>query len=336
MGTDLVAIDRELTTRLPIFAQVLPKNVTPQRLARTVVMSCERLPQLLDCSMPSLMSAAMTAAVLGLECDGVTGQAYIIPFKQRATLVIGYKGYNTLGARSGYTITGSVVREGDLFEYELGSQGFVRHRPLLTGIKDRHIIGAWANAGSKGRPGIVAVMGIEELIAVKERSPGASKSDSPWRDPAIGFPAMCEKTVKRRLARSMPLSVMQIADAYETQLDLGRSAYIEPDGIKVVGEGSLAETAEGPIQRETIRDTQPDDIMSPVNPKAPRFPKDFAKLKDFYAYSQEYLRTATPEQALSWKSFYGDKLDDMANSQREDVRATFDELDAAYKKKVSQ
>ena len=42
-----------------------------------------------------------------LEVDGVTGQAFLIPFKGRAQLVIGYKGFNTLAARSGLTVTGA-------------------------------------------------------------------------------------------------------------------------------------------------------------------------------------------------------------------------------------
>jgi phage RecT family recombinase len=68
-----------------------------------------------------LFNSAMSAAVLGLEVDGVTGQAYLIPFAGKAQLVIGYKGFNTLAARSGITITGAVVREGDEFDFELGS-----------------------------------------------------------------------------------------------------------------------------------------------------------------------------------------------------------------------
>jgi RecT family len=32
----------------------------------------------------------MSAACLGLEVDGVTGQAYLLPFKGKAQLVIGY------------------------------------------------------------------------------------------------------------------------------------------------------------------------------------------------------------------------------------------------------
>jgi len=135
---------------------------------RTVIMSIERLPELLNCSPQSIMNAATTAAVLGLECDGVTGQGFLIPYKGVATFQIGYKGYNTLAARAGYTINGGVVREGDEFDFQLGTGGFVRHKPLLNGNK-RRIVAAWSTAESNGRPSIVVVMSIEDVDAIKAR-----------------------------------------------------------------------------------------------------------------------------------------------------------------------
>jgi len=61
-----------------------------------------------------------------------------------------------MAARSGITITGGVVREGDLFEYELGWAAFVRHVPKL-GSKGR-IVGAYASATAKDRPAVVSVL----------------------------------------------------------------------------------------------------------------------------------------------------------------------------------
>ncbi|MEO6382014.1 MAG: recombinase RecT [Nitrobacter sp.] len=219
----------------PRFEQVLDGTMKVERLMRTIVLSVERLPKLLDCTRQSLFNAAMSAAVLGLEVDGVTGQAYLIPFKGSAQLVIGYKGFNTLAARSGITITGAVVREGDEFDYELGSAAYVRHKPKTGPTKDRRIIAAWACAQSMTRPAVISVMNIDELMAVKTKSPGGARSDSPWNDPNIGFPAMCEKTVKRRLSRSMPLNVMQLAARMDEAVDeQGKTAWISPDKTIVV------------------------------------------------------------------------------------------------------
>lgn len=241
VASELVALEQQLQPLAPHFAQVLGKTMPVERLMRTIMISVERLPQLLQCDRQSIFNAAMSAACLGLEVDGVTGQAYLIPFKGRAQLVIGYKGFNTLAARSGITITGAVVREGDEFDYQLGSAAYVRHKP--KGSK-RPITHAWACAQSMNRPAVVEVLTIDELMEVKARSPGAKRSDSPWNDHVIGFPAMCQKTAKRRLARAMPLNIMQQAARMDEAVDeQGKPTWISPDkGVVIDGEFNDAPT----------------------------------------------------------------------------------------------
>lgn len=251
MSNDLVVFENMLTAVKPQFADVLGGRMPPERLIRTVMLSVGRLPALLDCNRQSLMNAAMTAGVLGLECDGVTGQFYILPFKAVAQPVIGFKGYNTIAARAGLTITGDVVREGDEFDYAKGTKAFVYHKPSLTA--GGRIIAAWSQAESKDRPPIVEILGIEELLAVKGRSPGAKRSDSPWNDERIGFPAMCAKTAKRRLARSTPMNwaapeFQYAASMEEAFEERGRPSYIAP-GKGVIVDGEVIAT------RSTADDT---------------------------------------------------------------------------------
>jgi recombination protein RecT len=258
----LVIFERQLAPLAPRFAEVLGNTMPVARLMRTLKISVERLPKLLECDRQSLFNAAMSAACLGLEVDGVTGQAYVMPFKNKAQLVIGYKGYVTMAARSGITMTGSVVRDGDEFDYELGSNAFVRHKPAL-GNRGR-IIASWAVGAAIGRPAIISVLGIDDLLAIKAKSPGARKSDSPWNDPAIGFPAMCEKSGKRRLSRSLPLNVMTLGarmdEAHEEQ---GKHAWISPDkGVIIdgeVGEVFPPQNKETPTASQLIGDD--DEIM---------------------------------------------------------------------------
>lgn len=253
MANNLAILETQLAPLAPRFTEALAGMMPVERLTRTIVVSCERLPKLLECDRQSLFNAAMSAACLGLEVDGVTGQAYLIPFKGKAQLVIGYKGMNTLAARSGITIAGAVVRDGDEFEYELGSKPFVRHVPKL-GNKGR-IIGAWATATANARPPVVNVMGIDDLMAVKAKSPGASFRDSPWNDPNIGFPAMCEKTVKRRLSRSLPLNVMQLAARLDEAVDeQGKPAHITADR-NIIIDGEFAEASPTPTA---------DDLTTPA------------------------------------------------------------------------
>src|ERR1700730_436240 len=137
MSNDLAILESQLRPLAPKFSQVLATVMPVERFTRTLIVSCEREPKLLQADRQSLFNAAMTGAVLGLEADGATGQFFLLPFKVRkrdmivVQPVIGYKGYSTLGARSGLTISGGVVREGDEFEYEEGSHAFLRHKRKL-------------------------------------------------------------------------------------------------------------------------------------------------------------------------------------------------------------
>lgn len=221
------------------------------RLIQSVLISVERTPKLLECSRDSIMRTAMSAACLALPIDGVTGQSFMIPFAGKAQLIIGYKGYNSLAARADLTVSGEVIREGDDIDYDIG-EGWVRHKPDLLAGPNRRIVGAWAKAAHLHRPPIVAVLPIDEILQIKQRAPGARKSDSPWNDSnGPGYAAMCAKTAKRRLARSIPMApgpsaqyhwAARMDEAHEEQ---GLHAYVMPErGVEIEGEAQRIGTWE--------------------------------------------------------------------------------------------
>lgn len=231
-------ISSEITAALP---QGPHTGLTAARLVLSIVQAGERNRQLYQADPQSLQLAVLSMATLGLEADGVTGQGYLLPFRNRregrctVQPVPGYKGYNTLAARNGFSIAGSIVREGDRFEFELGTSPRVVHVPKMR--NRAQIIAAYAIAARPGYAPIVEVLDIDELDAVRAKSPGARKGDSPWNDPNVGLPAMYGKTVKRRLARSMPTGWVPIAHALESQWEIGRQARVvrdEADGSPIV------------------------------------------------------------------------------------------------------
>lgn len=273
MATDLAIYERALAPQLPVFAELLgPVGMRPERLIRTVMISVERTPKLRECSMESIVMGATTFAVLGLEVDGVTGQGYLVPFASRAQPLVGYKGYNTLAHRAGITITGAVIREGDEFDYQLGTGAFIHHKPRLNGGTDRSIVAAWATATAPGKSPVVSLLDREQLMAIKAKSPGARKSDSPWNDPTIGFPAMCEKSAKRRLARSLPLVSYQQAAAVETHFEeLGRPSYLRADGNLVGGSEPIDVTAEDLEDRLASIPSYPMTVFAKGGERTDRF-----------------------------------------------------------------
>jgi recombination protein RecT len=241
MGNELVIIERQLEAIRPRIEAALGGIMPANRLEQTILVSCERTPALLACTPQSILNAAMTFAVLGLPVDGATGQGFMIPFKRQAQAVIGYRGYNTLGARAGLTITAGTVREDDEFDFELGSHAYLRHRPKL-GSRSRSTA-FWSCATASDRPPIIVVLSMDAVMRIKASSAAVkSERPTPWNDPEIGFPAMGEKSARRRLARSTPLRIdqpqFQLAAAMEEAVDeRGKLAWVTPShGVVVEGE----------------------------------------------------------------------------------------------------
>lgn len=283
MANELMIIERQLQAVEPQLHRALSGAMPTPRLIQLLLTACERSYKLMLCNPQSIMNCAITSATLGLEPDGVTGQFFLLPFKLKGNMTaqscIGYKGYNTLAARKGsdMTITGKVVREGDGFEYKLGTKAFVDHTPKLNN-KGR-IVAAWAVAECLTRPPIITVLSIDEIMAVKAKSPGAKDGDSfsPWNDELIGFPAMAAKTAKRRLASSTPLitaapQFMLAARMEEAFDEQGKPAWITPDrGVTVEGEAqpfATYEANETPTASALIGQPSPRTAVTPAADRA--------------------------------------------------------------------
>jgi recombination protein RecT len=259
--SELVVFQKQLDPLAPMLERALAgSNVRVERFVQSVLVSVERLPVLLECNRQSLFNAAMSAACLALPVDGVTGQSFIVPFKGKAQLIIGFMGYNTLGARGSYAIVGDVVREGDVFEIDKPN-GVVIHR-AIPNSKGR-IIAAWARARSIHLPAIAEVVYLDELLATRQRSPAAKRTDSPWNDTDIGWPAMCGKTAKRRLKRSMPLGELpqfsMAAAMDEAVEERGLHAWITPDrGVVLEAETIEREEQPPPSATDLVKGTLDD------------------------------------------------------------------------------
>lgn len=273
MAQELAVIERQLQPLMPRFDALLRGSIMDAKsLIQMVLVAVERAPRVAECTPQSIINATNTAAVLHLPIDGATGQFFLLPFRDRgkgvtiAQPAIGYRGFNTIAARGGLTINGGVVREGDLeWDYREGTGGFVRHKKRLDN-KGR-IIAAWAVAESKDRPNAVSVLGIGEIEGVMARSPAVrGGAETPWNDPIIGFPAMSEKTAKRRLSRSIPwqidegrfLTAARVEEAFDEQ---GRYSYARGPGDVVV-EGPVAASEDNATPAASA-------LMAPMAPEDP-------------------------------------------------------------------
>jgi recombination protein RecT len=202
-------------------ADVATNKLTPERIAKMVLMASTRQPELLNCTMESILKAAMTSADLGLDCSGVLGRAYLVPYGREATFITGYLGYIELAYRSGQieSIQAEVVYKQDYFKYEKGLTNTLEHIPNDDHDElDADIIGAYVIA--KFRPSGHNIVWMKRKKIEKVRDEYA-KTKKVWN---AHFAEMCKKTVCRAAQKYWPLSVeIQVAIAAAEQAEFGEA-----------------------------------------------------------------------------------------------------------------
>lgn len=113
----------------------LPSQLKPERMARLVLTAFGTNPKLFQCDPTTIAGSVMNACQLGLE-PNVNGQGFLVPYFNtkrgimECQFIPGWKGLVDLANRSGRCVvwTGAAFA-GDEFDYSLGSDPFVRHRP---------------------------------------------------------------------------------------------------------------------------------------------------------------------------------------------------------------
>lgn len=253
----------------PQLEMALPRHVKADRLARVVLTSVQKVPDLLDCTRESLLGCIMTAAQLGLEPDGTLGHAYLIPFNDRragvkiCTLIIGYKGLLKLARQSGEisSISAHVVRAGDKFSFRFGLQEKLQHTPQAPPAdaeatwKPGPVIAVYAVAVLKDGTRQFDVMYRYEVEAIRARS--KSGNNGPW---VTDWDEMAKKTVLRRLSKLLPASVeLQTAVALDERADAGvsqeLSAAVDVSAVESGGDAALPAVEPEPTKLDALAAT---------------------------------------------------------------------------------
>jgi recombination protein RecT len=202
--------------------KALPEHMRPERLCRIALTNVRMNPELGKCTPASFLGALFTAAQIGIE--PVAGRAYILPFNnnrkqpdgswrsvKEAQFILGYKGVAELFYRheKAVELSWSEVCENDEFEYQYGTDAFLKHKPAprLRGPVIAYYVVAKLQNG--GKP--FMVMSKEDCMEHgRKHSKTYDKKTmefyaaSPW---STSPDAMCLKTVLIQLAKLLPLSV---------------------------------------------------------------------------------------------------------------------------------
>lgn len=197
--TEIEVVRHELTAMTPQFKSALPKHVDPAKFVRVLMTAVQMTPALLNADRRSLYASAMRASQMGLLPDGREGA--IVTFKDQAQFMPMVAGIMKLVRNSGEISTWSVqaVFENDDFEYELGDNEHITHKPARSARGP--IIGAYSIVTMKDGEKSREYMGIDEINAIRARS--RSGGSGPW---ATDFAEMSKKTVVRRHSKRLPMS----------------------------------------------------------------------------------------------------------------------------------
>lgn len=212
-------------------SRALPTHMKSERLVRIALTCIRTTPKLGLCTPASFLGALFTAAQLGVE--PIAGRAYLIPFnnsfkgddgkwgkRMEAQFVLGYKGVVDLFYRHAKStvLRWDIVKENDTWDYENGSNAFIRHKHAAT--NRGKTIAFWVLAQLANGGQTFQVMNYDECMAhgkqhsktfiTKAWDNGKLKDVDPHFDPespwATDEDSMCLKTTLLQLSKILPLS----------------------------------------------------------------------------------------------------------------------------------
>ncbi len=162
-------------------------------------LSDSRNSRLLQCTPNSFLSALKKAAVEGLTLNE---HFYLVPFGDRATYMISYKGIIELYSRQGIIIRPYLVYQGDVFRLQYGLSPDLHHIPTFQDPDESYtsVTHAYAVAHMAGKDPIFTVLSKKQL----DKKRLSSKSQKFW----VEYPhQMALKSAVRELTKYLPKSI---------------------------------------------------------------------------------------------------------------------------------
>ena len=202
--------------------KALPEHLNPERMVRIALTCLRTNAELTKCTQESFLGALFTAAQIGIEPVG--GRAYLLPFNnsrkkadgswhtvKECQFILGFRGVAELFYRHAKAVKleWGIVRDGDEFSWEEGTEPYIRHRPKLN--NKTAAIAYYAIATLKDGAKMFKVMGADECrehglrhSKTVDKKSGTFREGTPWVDE---FDSMALKTCLIQLSKLLPLSV---------------------------------------------------------------------------------------------------------------------------------
>ncbi|MBJ2142574.1 recombinase RecT [Delftia acidovorans] len=313
-------------------AKMLPKHLNAERLLKVAQIAATTTPALAKCDVASLVGAIGQCAQMGLEPNTVLGHAYLVPFNTKrkdaqgverwvnsVQVIIGYKGLIDLARRSGQivSIAAHEVCEQDTFDLVYGLDEKLEHRPAMG--ERGEVIGFYAVAKLKDGGHCFEFMSrlqVEQIMAGTQ----SKGKYGPWKD---NFTEMGRKTVIRRLAKYLPLSIeFQTAAALDGMAEAGKDQNLDNSNI-IDGEFTMMPD-DMPHGDDQQQDGAIDSAAAPAaSAQAPAQPPAIGySAPELLA---QMLKAKSPEKLDEVASFIGDLPD---QEDRKNLNAKYEALRA--------
>ena len=263
-----------------------------QRFITTVISAVNATPALKNCTPDSIITSALQMESLGLPYG--MGDAYIIPYGDKATFQIGARGYITLAMRSGayQDIDTIEIRDGEfkgrdkrsgkpMFEFiededvreDLPIIGYLAHFTLLNGFQAQEYFSKykmlkWANRYNQA----FDIELYNRYVVYQETGEGLTDKElrlcsAPWYET---FDEMAFKTVLKRLLSKKGILSVELVEAFKKDKSDGTTdGTLEMNFVGQEEEQPVAETAEEPKVEEkeqTSRKGRPSKVVANVVP----------------------------------------------------------------------
>lgn len=190
--------------------EALPPSVSLERFTRTAKLAVQLNADLLDVpDKKSLFTSLVRCAFDGLIPDG--RQAALVKVKVKGKEQVSYwpmvGGMRYIAANHGYSLEAHCVYANDEFDWELGYEPRVTHKPPPLSSDRGDLIGAYAVATrlADGRK-FIDVMSRGEIEEIRGKSPSARFDWSPWN---TSTSEMYRKTPAKRLFKQLPLGDLE-------------------------------------------------------------------------------------------------------------------------------
>lgn len=233
-------------------------------------------PQLAQCDQASILSAGLTGASLGLQCNQTLGQFYMLPFNDKknnrmvAQFVLGYKGLLQLAIRSGYYERINVVpiKEGEYVSYNPLTEEFKAKIIIDDMIREKTAtIGYYAMF--KYSNGFTKTLywskeKMENHALTYSKGYAAKKGYTFWEK---DFDAMAQKTMLRQILSKWGILSVELQKALindEQVIDVnGQPIEIEEEQ-KQLTDGKIEQKKAVETKKEESTTEQPTEAIDPL------------------------------------------------------------------------